>query len=289
MLDFHKSVMVDKVIEFLKVEKGKFYIDCTLGDGGYSLEIIKRGGIVLGIDVDEEAIGRTKKRFEQLSIEKKKYKLIRGNFKGLENYVDFKVDGVVFDLGVSSYQLDSATRGFSFNKDGPLDMRMDKNLNVQAADLLNALNKGELNLLFSRYGEIGDSRIVNGILSLREKKPFSSTKELADLIEKIRGRHKKIHPATQFFQALRIAVNDELNNLSAGLNCGIRVLNKEGRMVVVSFHSLEDRIVKESFKAFEERKLGLSLTDGVILPSNSEIKINPRSRSAKLRAFIEYV
>ena len=289
MINFHKSVLKNEVLEFLNVEKGKIYVDCTLGDGGYSLEIIKKGGIVFGIEVDEEAIARTKKRFDELSIDKEKYKLIKGNFRDLESHINFKVDGIVFDLGVSSHQLESAIRGFSFNSDGPLDMRMDKSLNVRACDLVNALNKGELKILFSRYGEFEDNRVVNSILLRRQKTPFSSTKELADLVEKTTLRRRKTHPATQIFQALRIAVNDELNNLKSGLEAGISLLNGGGRIVIVSFHSLEDRIVKEAFKDFEGRKLGVRLVDNVILPSELEIKINPRSRSAKLRAFTKYV
>ncbi len=303
MEGYHKSVLLDEVLEYLAVESGKWYIDCTLGDGGHSLEILRLEGKVIGIDTDQEALERTRERFKKLGIEQKDFKLIKGNFRDLKNLIQsafgrdeqtdtdqIEIAGILFDFGVSSLQLMSPERGFSFTQIGPLDMRMDKSLGVTAADLLNALNKGELYELFNKMGEERLARpLAEAVIRSREIKQFENTKQLADLVADIYRRFKvnpgKIHPATKVFQALRIAVNDELGVIQDALPQALEIVKEEGRVIAISFHSLEDRIVKQTFNDWEEKGLGKVLTDKVVTPTEEEIEKNPRSRSAKLRAF----
>lgn len=291
---YHISVLPRQVMEYLKGRKGEWFLDATLGDGGYSVEILKKGGKIVGVDVDPQALLRSKKRFEDLGI-KDGYKLVRGNFRDLnilkqtEDLRKLQFKGAILDLGVSSLQLDSPERGFSFGKEAPLDMRMDPDLQVKALDLVNGLNKGELYELFNKLGEEKYYRaITDSIIVARGEKRLDSTKQLADLIVRVyRRRSKKgeIHPATRVFQALRIAVNDELNALKEGLPGILEILGGGGTVVVISFHSLEDRIVKNLFREWEERGLGEILTKKPVMATDLEVEINPRSRSAKLRAF----
>lgn len=285
-MGYHSSVLLTEALGFLKVKPGGTYLDATLGDGGYSLGILQKGGKIIGIDADQESIERTRERFKTAGVGKSNFGLIKGNFRNLAELVkDKRFKGIVFDLGVSSNQLDQADRGFSFSKPAPLDMRMDRDLEVRALDLVNGLNKGELEKLFEVYGEFGDKRVVRAIIESRAKKMITQTTELANLVEKVLPkRPNKIHPATLIFQALRIAVNDEINVLRDGLPQAIEVLNPEGRLVVVSFHSLEDRVVKETFKAEELKGRGKVVGD-IIRPGLEEIGDNPRSRSAKMRIF----
>lgn len=285
-MGYHSSVLLTEALSFLKVKPGGTYLDATLGDGGYSLGILQNGGKIVGIDADQESIERTRERFKQKGVDKSDFELIKGNFRNLAELVkDKRFEGIVFDLGVSSNQLDQTGRGFSFSKPATLDMRMDRDLGVRALDLINGLNKGELEKLFEVYGEFKDKRVVKAIIEGRSKKMITQTTELADLIEGVLPkRPNKIHPATLVFQALRIAVNDEINSLRDGLPQAIEVLKSGGRLVVVSFHSLEDRVVKETFKVEEERGRGVVVGD-LIRPSLEEIGINPRSRSAKMRIF----
>lgn len=292
MQGYHKSVLLKEVIEALKVAGDKWYLDATLGDGGHSLGIIKRGGRVIGVDVDPQAIERVEKRFRQEGIEQSKFKLIRGNFADSKNLIqqtenfDQKIAGAVFDLGVSSMQLETPERGFSFMKEGPLDMRMDPNLSVRALDLVNALNKGELYELFTKLGEEKFAKtLVDVVISTRWLKPFETTKELADVIEKRLRKRGKIHPATKVFQALRIAVNDELNVLKEGLKSVYDLIEKNGNIAVISFHSLEDRIVKNTFKQWEDQGMGEVLTDKPVESSEEDLRKNIRARSAKMRVF----
>ena len=292
MEGYHKSVLLKEVIEALKVAGDKWYLDATLGDGGHSLGIIKRGGRVIGVDVDPQAIERVEKRFRQEGIEQSKFKLIRGNFADSKNLIqqtenfDQKIAGAVFDLGVSSMQLETPERGFSFMKEGPLDMRMDPNLSVRALDLVNALNKGELYELFTKLGEEKFAKtLVDVVISTRWLKPFETTKELADVIEKRLRKRGKIHPATKVFQALRIAVNDELNVLKEGLKSVYDLIEKNGNIAVISFHSLEDRIVKNTFKQWEDQGMGEVLTDKPVESSEEDLRKNIRARSAKMRVF----
>lgn len=300
MENYHQSVLLREVVAALHVQKNTWYLDCTLGDGGHSLEILKNGGKVVGIDVDPTALERTSQRFEDVGIEKDRYKLVKGNFRDLDNLIashftkgalrdkqteiDQKFAGAIFDLGVSSLQLDTPQRGFSFLKEGPLDMRMDLRLEVKALDLIRGLNKGELNELFTKLGEEKFARkLAAAVVSSRQI--INTTGDLARVIENSIGRQGKIHPATKIFQALRIAVNDELNALKEGLQVSLERIAKNGYIVVISFHSLEDRAVKNAFRNWQNLGFGQIKFKKPLLPSSEEITQNPRARSAKLRVF----
>src|SRR3989344_5392444 len=293
MNDFHKPVLLQEVIDFLRVRKGSRYIDATLGGAGHSEKILELGGIVLGIDQDEDALNYVRNRkFEGF----KNLSLYLGNFKEIDRIAHLKgfdkVSGILFDLGVSSFQLENPQRGFSYQKEGPLDMRMDKKLKVQAADLLNILTKGELNELFFKLGEENNARIISdGIVRARGIKPIRTTEDLVSVIQESLGKKGRTSAfdrskvAKRIFQALRIAVNDELNNLKEALPGAYTLLDRRGRLVVISFHSLEDRIVKNTFKEFESKNMGKIITKKPIVPSFLEIEKNSRSKSAKLRVF----
>ncbi len=299
MEGYHRSVLLKEVIEVLSVKKGGWYLDCTLGDGGHSLEILRLGGNIVGLDVDPQALERVIKRFKEESITENRFKLIRGNFRELKNSIETQAElanqkfmGVIFDLGVSTLQLMDPERGFSFAKVGPLDMRMDPNLGIKALDLVNALPRKELYELFKTLGEEKYSwSLANALVRAREIRTdsrfaVSTTKELADLVDRVIGRRRgEIHPATRVFQALRIAVNDELGALQEGLDQARELVEKEGRILVISFHSLEDRIVKFTFREWEEKGLGQILTKKPIIPTDNEVSQNVRSRSAKMRVF----
>lgn len=283
MEGYHRSVLLREAINALDI-RDAWYLDCTIGDGGHSIEIIKRGGKVVGLDIDPQALARVQRRFDRLGINKSKYRLVRGNFRNLQTETKFA--GVLFDLGVSSLQLETPERGFSFGREGPLDMRMDPGLQVLARDLVNAGGRKDLSELFSRLGEEKHSRaLADAIVLARQVKPVETTTELAEIVAKTVGRWGKINPATNIFQALRIAVNDELAALQEGLEQALEVLNKNGLMVVISFHSLEDRIAKFAFNKWQDMGLGQVLTKKPVTPSNGEISENPRSRSAKMRIF----
>ena len=291
MNSFHTPVLLKEVVEYLKIEKGKKYIDATVGGGGQTVEILKRGGIVLGIDCDQEAIDCVNQNDRECVT------LVKGNFRDIDKIAHLnnfdKVAGIIFDLGVSSHQLEVPGRGFSFQKEGPLDMRMDKDLAVQAKDLLQVLTKGELYELFSKLGEESNARRISEyIVSARKVKPIETTQDLALIIERAYGMKRGATSANarasadkKVFQALRIAVNDELNALRETLPKGVKLLEENGRLLVISFHSLEDRIVKQSFIEFQERRIGKIITKKLISPCIEEINKNKRSRSAKLRVF----
>lgn len=289
MQGYHKPVLLREVMDLLGVKAGKWYLDGTLGDGGHSLEVLNLGGNILGIDVDPSAIERVKERFEKLGIDKSRYLLIQGNFRDVKNLTqtdaDQKFAGAIFDLGVSSLQLESPERGFSFSKDGPLDMRMDPTLGVKALDLINILSRKELYELFKSLGEEKYSKRLADTLVRAREIGISTTKELAKLIERAIGRREKINPATRVFQALRIAVNDELGALQEGLEQIKDLIEKGGVILVISFHSLEDRIVKNAFRTWQENGIGQVLTKKPMIPTDMEVIENPRSRSAKMRAF----
>mgnify|MGYP001609111026 CR=1 FL=1 len=320
MDQYHRSVLLREAVDALNI-RDAWYLDCTLGDGGHSIEIIKRGGKVVGIDVDPQALERVQRRFRNEENDENKLRLVKGNFRDIKNLIrtcfarspvspDFtarsqnlafladaknvkqtdtasqKFAGAIFDLGVSSLQLESPERGFSFAKLGPLDMRMDPSLAVAALDLLNALSRKELYGLFKNLGEEKYSkRLADTLVSAREVRPIKNTLELAEIVEKVVGRREKIHPATRVFQALRIAVNDELGALQEGLDQVKDLIEKNGHIVVISFQSLEDRIVKNTFKQWEIMGLGKVLTKKPVVPDDLEIADNPRSRSAKMRVF----
>lgn len=289
MSNYHVSVLLQEAVDALQIQKGKKYIDATLGAGGHSREIVERGGIVLGIDQDSEAIQFVE---EELRVKNQELRnnitIAQGNFSTIaqiarENEFE-KVSGILFDIGVSSHQLDTNVRGFSFLTDGPLDMRMSSSLGTTAADLVNGLHKGELADLFTKYGEEPFAKkAAEAIVQERLERPIQTTKDLADLIARSIPKIGKVHPATKVFQALRIAVNDELFALEKGLDEALGLLETNGRLVVITFHSLEDRIVKKAFEAYEEKGLGQIQTKKPIVPSNEEIESNKRSRSAKMR------
>ena len=290
MANFHTPVLLKETIEALHIQKGKKYIDATVGGGGHTVEIVKLGGVVLGIDADEEAIGHTKSKIRNLT-------LVQGNFRDIDKiahshgFVD--TAGILFDLGISSYQLDEEGRGFSFRFDAPLDMRMDRTLAVTAKDLINGLTKGELYELFTKLGEEKRALAVSDRIALARKiKPIETTGQLARLmIDVYRSRTKThgIHPATRVFQALRIAVNDELNALREALPKAFSLLGIYGRLVVTVFHSLEDRIVKQQFRTWEAEGLVRMITKKPIGPTDDEVAQNPRARSAKMRCIEKIV
>ena len=283
----HKPVLLKEALDFLKVEKGKRFIDATVGEGGHALAIAQRGGIVLGIDQDPRILEQAKRSLGNKAV------LIQGNFKEIERIarenIFTEVDGILMDLGISSWHLKESGRGFSFQKDEPLDMRADPNLSVTAADLLNGLTKNELKELFQKYGEEERApQLAAAVVRARSLKPFRTTADLVWVVEKLRrtkdARRDRIHPATKIFQALRIAVNDEVENLRSVLPRAFEVLGAGGRLVVVSFHSLEDREVKRFFRQMEEQGRGLVLTEKPLTPTAAEVAQNPQSRSARLRA-----
>jgi 16S rRNA (cytosine1402-N4)-methyltransferase len=291
--------MLEEVIAALRPRVDAIYIDGTFGGGGYSRALLERGaGRVYGIDRDPDAIARGAALATEYAG---RLNLIAGNFGDMDTLVGEGADGIALDLGVSSYQIDQADRGFSFRDDGPLDMRMSR-AGQSAADAVNTLPEADLAGIIWRYGEEKRSRaIARAVVAAR---PLHRTRELADIIERVAGpaaKREKIHPATRTFQALRIYVNDELGELERGLAAAERSLNTDGRLAVVSFHSLEDRIVKQFLAARVGRVTRGSrhaparsqraatfapLGPQPRLPSAAEIDANPRARSAKLRAGI---
>ena len=296
---FHLPVLTKEILNYLNLKKGGVYIDCTLGGGGHSKAILEKiypHGLLIGIDQDIEAIETAK---EELKGYIDKVELVKGNFKNLEEILsDLKtktVSGIIFDLGVSFHQLQAKERGFSFKEDSHLDMRMDLNQEFNADILINSYSEKDLAEIFEKYGEERFSkRIVRLIAIERKKKTITTTKQLADLVMRSLPRTKKrhtwrIHPATRVFQAIRIEVNQELKALEKGLNQAIRVLEDKGRICVISYHSLEDRIVKHLFKEAEregkeQKNYGLKIvTKKPIRPSLEEVRDNLKARSAKLR------
>lgn len=286
--------MLKEVFEYLNVQKDKWFIDCNLGGGGHTQKILEMGGRVIGIDLDPESISEVSFKLKKY-IESEALILFQSNFVNLDDVITeasqtisgIKVSGILFDLGTSAHQLEKAERGFSFNLDAPLDMRMNPTNGASAKDLVNGLHEKELFELFLRLGEEKLSRpIAKKIVEYRKIKPIESTNELANIILSVKRRSQpdRTHPATKIFQALRIAVNDELNSLKEALPKALEILEPEGRIVVISFHSLEDRIVKNYFRDWSNEKKVKILTKNPIETSNNEIAVNPRSRSAKLRA-----
>lgn len=285
--ELHIPVMAEEVLELLSPRSGGIYVDCTLGAGGHAERILEASGpdgLLIGIDVDESALKVAGERLKRFGG---RVKLIHANFAELNRILDELgidgVDGVLMDLGVSWMQLSDPERGFSFQMDGPLDMRMDRRNPVTAMKVVNGLSEEELRRIIREYGEerFAD-RIARKIVSMREIAPITTTGQLARLIESaVPSRARRIHPATRTFQAIRIYVNRELENLERGLEAAIQRLRSGGRICVISFHSLEDRIVKRAFKSSPKLRV---LTRKPLRPSEDEIRRNPRSRSAKLRA-----
>jgi len=312
LIMFHTPVLLEETLKFLDVKKGGKYIDATVGGGGHAAAVLRRGGEVLGIDMDQEAVqfAHEKLAGELQSAGRRtdvQISIVRGNFRRIDEiakeYGFENCDGVLFDLGMSSWQIDASGRGFSFLKDEVLDMRMDPNLAVTAKDLLAGLKKHELKKLFSKYAEEQRAgTIAETIARARKVRKFKTTKELSGLLawvemnrpqdfwhwyetvfKKTPDKYGDYSRRARIFQALRIAVNDEINNLRIALPRALRILDTQGRLVVISFHSLEDRVVKEFGKDCKN-KLRI-LTEKAVTAEEAEIKINPRARSAKLRAF----
>lgn len=284
----HIPVLLQESIDLLQVADGETYIDATFGRGGHTSEILSRGGSVIAFDHDRQAIEYGHRHFVQ-SIEAKRLALIHENFDTLSAQVPQalhgRISGVLADFGVSSPQLDEPARGFSFQEDAPLDMRMDDRLSVRASDLVNALGMSELVLLFEKYaGEHHAKRIAQGIVTERKKGPILTTRQLADCIERVVHREGKLHPATKVFQALRIAVNDELHAIDRFLPQAFDLLAPGKRLVTIAFHEGEDRLVKEFINMLENEQKAVPCTKKPLDASQEEIERNPRSRSARVRA-----
>lgn len=302
----HISVLLNETIDSLKIREGGIYVDCTLGGGGHTSEIVRRVGIsgkVIGIDQDMEALEAARKRLTEF---KDNIIFVHSNFYKLKEviyqYNIGSVDGVLFDLGVSSYQLDEVSRGFSYMHDAPLDMRMNSTDITTAEDLVNELSEEELAKIIKDYGEEKwAARIARFIIEQRLKKRITTTGELVEIIKAAvpaGARREGPHPAKRTFQALRIAVNDELNRFAAALRDAVDIARPGGRVCVISFHSLEDRIAKEVFRDLagtcecppdfpvcrcNRKKEVEIITRKPIVPDEEEIINNPRARSAKLR------
>jgi len=287
----HLPVLVEEVVTLLKCGPGKTYVDATLGGGGHAFEILSRigpDGILIGVEWDEEAILEAKKILLPFGD---RVRIYRENFVFLPDLLrainQQEVDGLLFDLGLSTIQLEGGERGFSFQKEGPLDMRMDQRREFTAGELVNRLSERELENLLLEYGEERwAKRIAKTIVHERSIKPILTTQTLRRIVHQAipkRFHTRKIDPATKTFQALRIRVNDELENLKKILETGWRVLKKGGRVCIISFHSLEDRLVKEAFRNLEREGALKRITKKPILPSLIEKRRNPRSRSARLR------
>jgi 16S rRNA (cytosine1402-N4)-methyltransferase len=279
----HAPVMAKEIVEYLNPSAGKTFIDATLGGGGHSekIKIQDPKSKIIAFDRDIEAIEAARERLAKY----KDITYIHDNFSNLKEHIKEKVDGVLFDLGVSSYQIDEPTRGFSLQKDGPLDMRMDKSQKLTAFDIVNDYPIEKIERIIREYGEERFAkRIGNAIRATRSKDPIRTTFELREIIEKAIPTWRKRESVSRVFQALRIAVNSELENLGKALNDAVSILKPGGRIVVLSYHSLEDRIVKNAFRDFRRDGILKVLTKKPIAPDRRETSENPRARSAKLRA-----
>lgn len=283
----HIPVMLNKVLDFLEGEKRHLVVDCTFGGGGHSKEILKRfkDVRVIGIDRDLDAIKRGEMLKEQFAG---RLTLFHSNFKELPSMLESigikTVDAILIDLGISSDLLDDASRGFSFLKEGPLDMRMDTTSELTAELVLNSYPRERLEKIFLEYGEERYAkRVAKAVCEYRKKNRLTTTTELVKLLSKIIYKSGKINPATRVFQALRIEVNNELNSLNSFLQSFPATLSKGGRIIIISFHSLEDRIVKNFFREYEKSGVLKIITKKPVVPDEVEVKQNFKARSAKLR------
>lgn len=287
MKSIHVSVMLKEVLEYLEGENKSCIVDCTFGGGGHTDGILRHYPHikVIGIDRDKEALKRGELMKEKY---KERLSLFHSNYKELpyllENTGITKVDAFLLDLGISSDLIENAERGFSFQKDGPLDMRMDRDSHLTAEIVVNSYPKEILEKIFVEYGEEHNAKkIAKAICEYRKKQRITTTFELVRLINGVVRQRGKIHPATKVFQALRIEVNDELNSLKSFLETALNFLTEGGRILVISFHSLEDRLVKTFFKEAVLRGELKIITKKPLTPTLDEVKRNPKSRSAKLR------
>ena len=304
-MDYHKPVLYDEVIENLITNENGVYLDCTLGGAGHTIGILENTGeksTVVAIDQDEDAI-----RFAKLKLEnyQNRIKIFKDNFKNLDTVLYLagyeKIDGILMDIGVSSKQLDNPERGFSYKYDAKLDMRMNKNDKLSAYEVVNDFTEKEISDILYKYGEEPRGRkIAKRIVEKRQEKKIETTLELANLVIKVIGKSMKKHPAKRTFQAIRMYVNRELEVLEEALDKAVEHLNDKGRLLVITFHSLEDRIVKNKFKDFEKpcscppdlpicvcgkKSLGKVLTKKPIIANELELSDNFRAHSAKLRVF----
>ncbi len=290
----HKTVLLHEAIDGLDIKSGDIFVDGTLGGGGHTEEVIKRFGdkvYVIGIDLDREAIERTRIR---LTSTKHNIKYVEDSFRNidivLKNLNIGGVDKILLDIGLSSNQFEDSGRGFSFQKDEPLIMSFKKDLtekDLTAREIVNDWDEENIRAILEGYGEEQFAwKISKAIVERRKIKPIETTFELVEIIKSATPKfyhNRRIHPATKTFQALRITVNDEIQSLKDGVLKSFQALNKNGRLAVISFHSLEDRVVKQFFKDQEDKGSGKRITKKPIIPSEEEISLNPRSRSAKLR------
>ena len=306
-MEYHKPVLFDEVMDNIITDGDAVYVDCTLGGGGHTqgiLENSSENSDVIAIDQDIQAIEFAKKRLEKFG---NKLQIFQDNFRNIDTAVYLagfeKVDRILMDIGVSSNQLDNAKRGFSYRFEARLDMRMDSNLKISAYEVVNDFSEKEIADIIYKYGEEPKSRkIAKKILEYRKNKPIETTTELADIVIRSIGKSMKRHPAKRTFQAIRIFVNKELEVLSETLDKAVKLLNKNGRLLVITFHSLEDRIVKNFFRdestgcicppeipvcvCNHQARLRLAHRKPLV-PSEEELRENPRSRSAKVRGAIK--
>ncbi|MFH1360078.1 MAG: 16S rRNA (cytosine(1402)-N(4))-methyltransferase RsmH [Candidatus Omnitrophota bacterium] len=287
----HIPVMLKEVLDYLDPKPGDCLVDGTMGTGGHALEILKRigsKGCLIGIDRDLDSLTIAQERLKEFSGS---CHFVHQDFRQIDNILqDFgieNVNGMLFDLGISSYQLSNPVRGFSLQADGPLDMRMDQNSYISAYDLVNSLSEKEIALILKAFGqERWSYRIAHYLVAQRARSPIASTQELTNSVLKAiphAQRHQRIHPATRTFQAFRIAVNRELEALEIALDKCFVYLKKGARLCVISFHSLEDRIVKEKFRTLSRAHQAKLITKKPLRATEEEISENPRSRSARLR------
>ena len=304
-MEYHKPVLFDEVIENIISEGDAVYVDCTLGGGGHTEGMLERSSEkskVIGIDQDKEAINFAKERLKKYE---NKIEIFQDNFRNLDTVIYLagynKVDRILMDIGVSSNQLDNLERGFSYRYDAKLDMRMDRNLKISAYEVVNDFSEKEIADIIYKYGEEPKSRkIAKNIVEYRKNKKIETTLELSEIIIKSIGKSMKKHPSKRTFQAIRIFVNKELEVLEEALDKAVNLLNNNGKLLVITFHSLEDRMVKEKFREYEnpctcppeipvcvcnKKSLGKVITKKPITAKKSELNENNRAHSAKLRIF----
>lgn len=290
----HKTVLLQEAIDGLNLKAGEVFVDGTLGGGGHTLEVCNRFGdavVMIGIDLDPLALSRTTKRLFPKTCN---LHLVEGSFRDIDKILDKtgfkKADKILLDIGLSSNQFEESGRGFTFQKNEPLLMTFKQDLtedDLTAREIVNNWDVENIATILQNYGEEQFGwKIAKAIVARRELKPIETTFDLVEIIKVATPKwysHKKIHPATKTFQALRITVNDEIRSLKDGITKGFERLNPKGRLAVISFHSLEDRVVKQFFKELEKQDLGEMITKKPIIPTKDEVLENPRSRSAKLR------
>jgi 16S rRNA (cytosine1402-N4)-methyltransferase len=282
----HIPVLKNETAEFLNVSQGGCFFDGTVGTGGHSSMILNAdpANLLYGTDKDSEALETARKNLEPF---KNRFTLFHSDFRNIQSLpIDIKkIDGFLFDLGVSSFQLDNPAKGFSYSREAPLDMRMDKRQSLSAYDVVNGYNHEKLMEVFKKYGEFKNpAKIVDQIIFHRKTKKIENTEELKQMVRKVAPKQKTMDPLARVFQAVRIEVNRELTGLEEFFQALLNTMKPGARIVIISFHSLEDRIVKSALKKAGENKLIKILTKKPVTADEKELEINPRSRSAKLRA-----